>query len=208
MNTKRKIVIGVATLAAVSLVGAGSYAYFVDSEVSANQSIAAGTLDLTIDNQTPDLAVANAAPGDSGQVSWALANGGTLPGNLSLQVVITEDLDNGCNEPEDAVDGPNAADCGANGGELDDALLVTITDDHSFTPVWGPGTLRQLHDQTAGATPAARRPYFMLGAADTRQLIVSYSIPTSVENVIQSDSVKFHIDLKLDQQVPPGPPAA
>lgn len=201
MKRNKKILAGVAALAAVSLVGGGTYAYFTDTEVTPDLSLAAGTLDLGIQG-TPTLTLANLAPGATGKFDFALDNFGTLPGDLSLQVVITESNDNACNEPEDRAEGgdgvtPHDA-CGA-AGELVDAVVLTIKDDHSITPDWT-GTIRQLRDETV----AARHAWFMLDAPNggsTRLLSIGYSIPTTVGNEIQSDSVKFHVNMQLDQQV-------
>jgi len=77
MSLKKKLAMGIATGAlAVSMIGGGTYAYFNDVEVSANE-FAAGTLDLTL-NPTEIINVDNIKPGDWMNRTFKLQNTGSL----------------------------------------------------------------------------------------------------------------------------------
>lgn len=77
MSIKKKLGMGVATaVLGLGLIGGGTYAYFSDSEVSAN-TFAAGTLDLAL-NPTEIIDVKNIKPGDTMFRTFNLTNDGTL----------------------------------------------------------------------------------------------------------------------------------
>ncbi|MCP3741721.1 TasA family protein [Rossellomorea sp. BNER] len=85
MSIKKKLIMGVASAAlGLSLVGGGTYAYFSDTEV-ANNTFAAGTLDLAA-NPTTIVDVENIKPGDSITRTFHLENNGTL----DIQKVLLE----------------------------------------------------------------------------------------------------------------------
>lgn len=188
----RKIIGGAAAvIAALALVGTGTYAYFVDTEVSADQSLEAGTLDLVPGNfmSSPAIAVEDVAPGDSDSVSFNLSNAGSIDGDLSLEVVSDQDSENTCTEPE----GDDEPDCGLDGvGELDDNLDIVIS--RGVTPVWS-GTLAALAADLDG------QAFGLLADGTSATLTVAWSIDESVDNRIQSDEAEFHIVATLDQAV-------
>lgn len=77
MNIKKKLGMGIATaVLGIGLIGGGSFAYFSDTEVSAN-TFAAGTLDLAV-NPTTIIEVDNLKPGDWMPRTFKLENNGSL----------------------------------------------------------------------------------------------------------------------------------
>jgi len=79
----KKILASLMTIALMGiLIGGGVYAYFSDTEASTGNQFAAGTLDLTVDDENPwtstKLTVNNMKPGDSGAVDCTLENVGNL----------------------------------------------------------------------------------------------------------------------------------
>jgi len=86
--SRRKVLGGVLTVGAASAAtGAGTMALFSDSEESNNNSVQAGTLDLTVGgNNSSTLSVSNIAPGDSGRTAIAVNNAGSLDGSLDVNV--------------------------------------------------------------------------------------------------------------------------
>ena len=82
--TRRRVLGGLATVGAGSAAaGAGTMAYFSDSESSADNQVTAGTLDLTVDGGDADVSFfteTNVAPGDTGQATLPLSNVGSLTG--------------------------------------------------------------------------------------------------------------------------------
>lgn len=77
MSFKKKLGMGLASAAlGIALIGGGTYAYFSDTEVSAN-SFTAGTLDLSV-NPSTIIDVDNLKPGDWMSRSFELVNDGSL----------------------------------------------------------------------------------------------------------------------------------
>lgn len=77
MGIKKQLSMGVMSAAlGLSLIGGGTYAYFSDSEVTAN-TFAAGTLDLAVD-PTKIINVDNIKPGDQMLRTFELQNNGSL----------------------------------------------------------------------------------------------------------------------------------
>jgi len=114
------VVIGGAAAAA----GAGTFAAFTDTESSNDNSVSAGTLDLTVDGgDTPVtvLSVSDAVPGETGSGdAITLANDGSVDGTLDVSVAAIESNENGTNDPESS----SAAE--GSGVELEDELASKI----------------------------------------------------------------------------------
>ncbi|WP_135806123.1 TasA family protein [Halorussus marinus] len=86
--SRRKVLGGVLTVGAASAAtGAGTMALFSDSEESNDNTVQAGTLDLTIGgNNSSTLSVSDIAPGDSGRTAIKVNNAGSLGGSLDVNV--------------------------------------------------------------------------------------------------------------------------
>jgi predicted ribosomally synthesized peptide with SipW-like signal peptide len=195
--SRKLLLSSISIAAAASLIGVGAYAKFSDSEQTATHSIAAGTLDLKILNgEQPDssypeyapISVTNAKPGDHAlspvpQVHFK--NVGSLPGRLSVRVVMDTNAENGIVEPElgDPTEGV---------GELGDEMLVSI--DGIGTMINQP--LTALH--AAGWT---LWPYDggVITPGQEGWANIVWSIPETVGNQIMSDSVSFHLEFSFEQ---------
>jgi predicted ribosomally synthesized peptide with SipW-like signal peptide len=191
--SRKLLLSSIAIAATATLLGVGTFAKFSDSEKSSTHSVSAGTLDLVINADTgPEYVpfnVTNAKPGDVSDVKMIhFTNAGTLPGILHVKVVMDSNADNGIVGPEAAVDSTD----GAGNGELAANMLVTID---------GIGEMQHLPLTTLDAAPATLWPYDggILGAGVGHWVSVSWSIPDSVGNVIQSDSASFHVEFTLEQ---------
>lgn len=80
----KKIFLTIIVLAVVlSIAGAGSLAYFVDTETSAGNTFTAGTWGTDVG--AGELSVTNPAPGASGNETWTVATSGTVPEYLDLE---------------------------------------------------------------------------------------------------------------------------
>ena len=195
---RRKLLLSSISIAATAtLLGAGAFAKFHDEEQTATHSIAAGTLDLKILNgDQPDASyaeyapinVTNAKPGDANanpapQVHFK--NVGTLPGKLSLKVVMDSNAENGIVEPE-------LGDPTAGVGELGDALHLSID---------GIGTMIDLPLTTLNAMDWTVWPYNggVVNPDQEGWASIAWHIPDTVGNEIMSDSVSFHIEFKFEQ---------
>ena len=106
----RKILASVLIIAAASmLLGAGTVAYFTDTETSIGNIFSAGTLDLKVDGQDDpnvmSIMLSDMKPGsNTGYYKWVLKNVGTLPGKISVTFSVIINDDNGLTEPESACD--------------------------------------------------------------------------------------------------------
>ena len=86
----KKILISLMAIALViGLVGAGTMAYFNDTETSEDNTFAAGTLDIGLSPTTIDWT--NKKPGDTGTNTQTITNNGTLPvSEITATTSVTE----------------------------------------------------------------------------------------------------------------------
>lgn len=197
----RKILIALlGVLLVAALAGAGTFAYFSDTETSTGNSFTAGILDLKVDgeddpNVSTYLEVGNVAPGDSDEVTINLANAGTIDGTATIHIIGVADDDVSSNEPElaagDLPDDPeNTED-----GELCDNLYLVITADLD-----GDGAFETAVAE--GYRSAIECETFTIGALDgggTIAVKIAWSVDDEVGNIIQSDECVFDIEFGLNQ---------
>ncbi|WP_435552052.1 TasA family protein [Natrinema sp. CGMCC1.2065] len=100
--SRRKVLGSIGLIGAGSAAaGAGTMAYFSDTEESTGNTVTAGTLDLTVNGHNDIsgsyLDVSGVAPGWSEDVDLTLANAGNVGGNLYIKIDasgdLTDDLD-------------------------------------------------------------------------------------------------------------------
>ena len=195
----RKILMSVMVIVLVcGLIGAGVYATFNDTESTTN-SFAAGTLDLTVNDENPwatvPISVSSMQPGDSGSVSIKLTNAGTLAGSsLTVDLQNLADSAGTTPEPEPTPDNGELSanmdivlweDNGAGGGVANDGVQN--------------GTEATLYTGKLNAEVGAYTVGSGLAAGATNYVGFSYSIASGVGNVIQGDSCTFDIVFVLTQ---------
>lgn len=103
--TRRKVLGGLASIGAASAAaGAGTMAYFSDSETSSGNTVSAGTVDL--DSASQESVVVNSAPGDSasGTVS-ATYNGSISPVEVDISAALSEPSESLSEPTDDDIDG-------------------------------------------------------------------------------------------------------
>ena len=200
----RKIVgLTIAALLVIGLAGVGTWAYFSDTESAAGNTIAAGTLDLSVNSENPltttfTLTGADDVyPGGSGTIEWDLDNVGDMDGYLDIAFSNLVDDENTVQEPETGDD--------AVSGELAEVLNLEIFIDEDDDNTYDVGETL-IHDDfvTGGTTEltAAECDDYLLNDDDpTRQFIINWSIDgASVGNDIMSDIAGFDIEFSLEQQ--------
>ncbi|GAI22921.1 unnamed protein product [marine sediment metagenome] len=175
-----------------SLAGAGTMAYFNDTETSEGNTFTAGTLDLKVDGRDDPLpvkiSVNDVAPGLSSpkwssNYTWYLKNVGTIKDvKAQMHIVVTKNLENGYTEPEAAVDNTPE-------GELAGVLMVEIIFNGGFVTR---GYLADLNCKDIHFPP-----WESDWASNTVKL--KCSIDSEVGNEIQSDIVEFDIVFRLEQ---------
>ncbi len=190
-------------------------AVFSDTETSSGNSFTTGTLDLQVDNQDDPnvihVTLSNIKPGDTASYMWTLSNTGSLPGKPWVEITNVKNYDNGCNEPEQAAPDSTCGNPGPGEGELGQNLMMKLnapgsvgyvyphggscTDSGSKCPLdyWASlGRIDQVIDGQIWDTIA---PSSTLAGP----MVLEFQIPTTVGNIIQSDSVQFDVVFHLDQ---------
>ena len=135
---KKIIGLTIAVLLSVSMLSTGAWAFWADTESSANNQLTAGTLDMvpTTSGTGPagkytvtaggnevngNVVFDRLLPGESGSITWTLVNNGSLPGTLVIASTGAFD-ENDSNEPESAVAGNN----GGGDGDIDEYVGVKL----------------------------------------------------------------------------------
>lgn len=194
----------------------GTQAWFTDTETSQDNLFEAGTLDLKVDGvDDPDvvhMTVTNLAPCDGvggaehSTISqmWTLSNAGTVTGQPWIQILNLDDYDNNCNEPEGLVDG-TCGDPGLDEGELSSNLLLQINAAGSggFEYPHGPECVSGRNcplSYWVSHGPVGQGTWEEIpGGSSIAPMVFEFSLPCSVGNVVQSDSVEFDVVMHLDQ---------
>lgn len=187
--TKKGVLLSALVIVIVSsLIGAGVFATFSDTETSSGNVFAAGTLDLKVDGDDDPISayfeVENTAPGASGSATINIENAGTIDGTASV-IIPDESVDNepgNTPEPEPTPDN----------GELGANTIITIKDAGGI--VLATGTL----DELAGEEVSVGS----LAAGENTNITVEWNVPLGVGNEIMDDSVSFNMQFDLVQAQP------
>jgi len=187
--TRRRLLgAALATGVAGAGAGAGTMAAFSDSESSSNNTVQAGTLDLTLDgsNQTVTFFdVTNAAPGDSGQQSVALGNAGSVEGIPEIEVDAIRSTENGYYGSEEDQDGS------PNDGELDEHLEVRVS--IGGTPILPRTTADQISVGNSYTASSA------IAGGGSTAFTVEWWLPSDTSDLAQSDGFEFDLTFRLQQ---------
>jgi predicted ribosomally synthesized peptide with SipW-like signal peptide len=196
MNSKiilSLLVIGVVSAVAIG----GTVAYFSDTETSTGNTFTAGTLDLNVDDGNINVVkftVTDANPGATGGGTWIVKNVGSVAGYLDLEAISQINDDNGCTEPEAAV--PDTT-CGAGEGELGANMNIDLFVDANNNGVNDSETV--IYAGPLSGIAASYDLSLALAAAATNYIRLNYTIPTTVGNIIQSDSTTLNLSFELGQ---------
>ena len=200
---KKILGLTVAALIVIALVGAGTWAYFSDTESSTDNSLTAGTLDLTVDGGNTAVTTfseTGKAPGDSGNGSTTLANAGNLSGELDIAFSAITNT------------GGTSGEFGDSSGNLGAAAEIAVYLDVDSGGTWTDGDIGLKSDGTTYNHPTAL-DYAVIDnyGSDTFDAVetmatsasdnfrVEWRIPTSAGNNIQGDSVSFDVTFTLEQ---------
>lgn len=207
---KKVLGLSIAALLLIGLAVGGTFAYFSNTETSTGNTFTAGTLNLTVNGNdganTVVFTVTNANPGESGAGTWALVNTGNLDGYIDLEnisVTNAENYDANTDEAEAADDSDTSDATG--GGELGANLdVVLFIDDGS-----GGGTANNgIQDGTeatiySGKLDSIAASYDqnlpLAGPGGTTYISMTWSVDSSVDNIIMGDSATLDIDVELGQ---------
>jgi len=194
----------IVALLVMVLVGGGTWAYFSDTESSANNSLAAGTLDLNIDGgdtAVTAFSVTGVVPGDNGSGDNTLANVGSLSGELDIT------FSSITNTP-----GAGGGEYEGGSGELGAAAEIAVYIDVDQSGDWSTGDIGLKSDATTYAHPTALDYAAIdsyggdnwdaietVAASGADDFVILWRVPTSAGNEIQGDSVSFDVAFTLEQ---------
>jgi len=202
--TRRKALLGLGTVGvAAAGTGAGTFAYFSDTESSTGNTISAGTLNLTADGNdgsaTTTVSVDDVKPGGSGRGSTTLTNGGSVDGYLNVDVGTMTNNENTVVEPETAATGENGGEPGELGGVLDVIYGFDTTGDGNIDVPFVDTTSKPYEpiNRTGGAEYNPNIPLSSNGGS--ADFIVEWQLPSDVGNKIQSDGVELDVTFELLQ---------
>jgi predicted ribosomally synthesized peptide with SipW-like signal peptide len=201
---KKIVGLTIAVLLIVGLVGAGTYAYFSDTESSTNNTLTAGTLDLNIDGgnvAVTTFTASGVAPGDSGSGSSTLANVGSISGELDIATSAVT------NTP-----GAGGTEYEGGSGELGASTQIAVYLDVDQSGGWNAGDIGLQSNGATYSFPTALNydeindyasetwnavETMVTSAAD--DIFVNWQVPVGAVNDIQGDSVSFDITFTLEQ---------
>jgi spore coat-associated protein N len=195
----------ITALLIIGLVGGGTYAYFSDTEVSEDNTLTAGTLDLNIegaDDPVTTFNVGDVAPGDSGSGSSTLSNAGSMAGELDISTsAVTNTPGAGGGEYEGGSGELGASaqiamylDVDQSGGATAGDIGLK-SDGTTYDPTGG-FDYDEIDDYASLSWDAVLASMAISAADD---FIVLWQVPTSAGNDIQGDSVSFDITFTLEQ---------
>lgn len=186
--TRRRVLSGLVTVGGASAAaGAGTVAYFSDTESSSGNTVQAGTLDLKLGGQDKTvtfLDVSGIMPGDQGAATLELDNSGSVQGTVSVTVDAIRDYENGYDGDES-----NGQDGTLNDGELDEHLEVEATIESDV--VWSRQTVTSL-------TQGTYSPGTTIAGGNSKTFTLSWWLPDDT-TMAQGDSVEIDLTFALEQ---------
>jgi spore coat-associated protein N len=201
---KKIVGLTMALLVTIGLVGAGTYAYFSDTESSTGNTLTAGTLDLNIDGANIAVTTFSAsavAPGDSGTGSSTLANVGSLSGELDIATSAVVNTS-----------GAGGTEYEGGSGELGASAQIAMYLDVDQSGSWTAGDIGLMSDGNTYTLPAALDydeidnyssetwdAVETMDATASDDIVVNWQVPAGAGNEIQGDEVSFDITFTLEQ---------
>jgi len=180
------LIIGVVSVSA----GAGTWAYFSDTETSTGNTFTAGTLNL---GETTEftMTVSPMAPGESITEWYNVSNAGTLDLNISSMMLTVT----GQSDGSGATDDPTNLSADATAANI----TVTITETSTSTAIVTNLKLSALSsDQITDSMEAA---IGTLAPNKVRTFEITLLLDSSVDNTMQNDGVVFKIEIGANQPV-------
>lgn len=210
---KKSIVISVLTILVVaSLVGAGTFAYFSNTESSTGNTFTAGTIDIAVDGNNPwfhtiGYDMKDLKPCETGTITFTITNVGTNPvvvwKHIGDVVCDTGLLAYPVGNPVFSSEPEAAWAAQYNGGNDYNRIDTVINYDLSvnnaviFTDADG----LSVDDIQSMWMPLGQ----VLGPGESRVVVQSYHMRADTGNWAQGDKMTFTIDLYAEQRLGNGP---
>ncbi|NCT55626.1 hypothetical protein GW755_02145 [bacterium] len=172
---------------------------FTDQETSNGNALAAGTLDLTVDDNqgsnVQNFTFNDLVPGDSKSNIFTLKNIGSVPGKPTICIKNVTNVES---------TGTTEFESDGNPGELGASLLVN-SKINSFSLVDVDTSLDTLNNYCWSPSNAGDSEFASTGANiidynETATFELLFTLPLNVDNNIQGDSVNFDVEFNLEQQ--------
>jgi len=213
----KKILISLSIIAVVAVVSIGiTTAYFSDTETSEKNTMAAGTMDLNIDEgniAVKTMNLSNEAPGDFGTETAVLKNVGSLDGKLDIKVeaVANYPCTDGTYGANDGTESCTS-DAGTLGANAKMALYIDVdkggtwtTDDIQLRP--GDSADKNTGSETLSyyIINDYSNKYWndiyagLMGLNAEDDFVIDWEILTTATNGIQGDAVVFDVTFILRQ---------
>ena len=201
MKMKLIAILMIAVISGALVTGGSIYAYFSDVESVDGNAYTSGTMNLVLGGTGATAAAVGPVypgwgtsqyPSSVGNTATiTVSNTGNINGVLYLNITDVTGSENGITDPEDKynlVPG-DGGDSTPNAGELQQYLYVSVR--VGSTQVMAPTVI-----SSVGSTGIALGN-LAVGASQT--VTMTYYVPSTVGNVIQSDSVTFNLVFNLEQ---------
>lgn len=198
-----------------TLIGGGyalTQALFSDTETSASNTFAAGTLDMTVNGANgtafDSINVDNIGVDGtvSGEREWTIRNTGTVPGNLTFRLNSIANAENGCNEPELVTEPTCNDDTNGELGAATTAVVKIDTDndgDYDEEDAVVTSTLATANQGQYASQWNTNAGTVSVPAGGTVKVKMNWANdPTTYGNEIQSDGLSFQAQFDLTQVNP------
>jgi hypothetical protein len=205
MKKKISILVAVLAIGVMAFGMLGSGAFFVDPEVSQNNTFVAGTLDLKVNGGDAPVTmfnVSNMAPDAHSTGSLTLKNAGSIAGNLSISSIVLTSYEYGCWEPEIESHDTTCGDPGVGAGELQNIFNLCLYIDNDLDGSFNASIDTMLYRGMLRGLPASIPVKGVVAAGESVRL--NYDLDwwdtLTNDNLAQSDGVKLDMTFRLAQQ--------
>lgn len=206
----KKLVLTSAAMGGAALIvfgASGTFAAFSDT-AAADAGAGAGTLTVAVDESAAaTVDTGSLAPGETVVIPFRVLNESeSITGLLGGSVTDVVNLENGCNDPEQAAGDPTCGDA-TTAGEFGGVAQISYgaitlregqecnADTAVPTGAGNNASLGVLND----ANPA--RPSRVLAPGQAACVLVQVTLPESAGNIVQGDSAQFTLNFDLEQRV-------
>lgn len=183
---KKILGLTVAAMMVMAMVGAGTWAFFNDTETSSANILSAGTLDLTLDGGNDDVQLLTASigdiyPGDSGNATAVLKNIGSLAGELEIEFSAIANTESTGTTGTSTATGTTTTmiDSALIGGSADDWVGFSLEMTGGTNGNIGQRRLITASDESSGQITVASTFSSATESGDTYALVTEYELDTT-----------------------------
>jgi predicted ribosomally synthesized peptide with SipW-like signal peptide len=186
--SRRILIALLGVLLVAALAGAGTFAYFSDTETSTGNTFTVGTIDISVDGENPwtkTFELEDLKPCETGTITFVVTNVGTNPADIYKHLTVTE-LAGGAHPESEWAEDPD--DTINNIDEVMDYAIL-VNDASIYT----------------GTVASANCNEILLGQlapGASMTVVQTYHLQAGVTNWAQGDKMTFDIEVLAKQVVP------